>query len=293
MQINKLNETSLLNLTRKIKRGKRAKTLEQLIKTIILGIIQGLTEWLPISSTGHLKMAEHFLNFFSPEDSLIFEFTLHIGTLIVALLFFREDIKKLVSALFHLDFKTEHGKLIPPIVVGTISAAAIGIALKRFVEQAFQSLTPLALAFILCGTVLYSTKTSKEKTDQVGYSAAIIIGAAEGLSIIPGISRSGITIAAALLLGIKREKAFRFSFLLSIPAIIGALSLEFSDVSAVAALASLGWIEIVAGVVAAMVVGYFALKLLWKILTNRKFHLFAIYCWILGIALIAVSIGAF
>jgi undecaprenyl-diphosphatase len=267
--------------------------LEQLIKTIILGIIQGLTEWLPISSTGHLKLAERFLNFFGPEDSLLFEFTLHIGTLIVSLLFFREDIKKLVSALFQLDFKTEHGKLIPLIVVGTISAAAVGILIKGFVEQAFQSLTPLALAFILCGAVLYSTKASKEKTDQVGYLVAIIIGAAEGLSIIPGISRSGMTIAAALLFGIKREKAFRFSFLLSIPAIIGVLSLEFTDVSAVVALASLGWIEVVAGVVATMVVGYFALKLLWKVLTNRKFHLFAIYCWILGITLIAVSARAF
>ncbi|MGB9714643.1 MAG: undecaprenyl-diphosphate phosphatase [Candidatus Bathyarchaeales archaeon] len=267
--------------------------MEQLIKTIILGIIQGLTEWLPISSTGHLKLAENFLKFFGPEDSLIFEFTLHIGTLIVAVLFFREDIEKIFSALFHLDFRTEHGKLIPLIVVGTIPAAAVGIALKGFVEQTFQDIMPLALAFILCGAALYSTKASREKTDQIGYLAAITIGVAEGLSIIPGISRSGITIATALLFGIKREKAFRFSFLLSIPAIIGVLGLEFSDVSAVAALVSLGWMEIVVGVVTAMVVGYFALKLLWKVLTNRKFHLFAVYCWILGVTLIAVSAHAF
>ncbi|MGQ9641767.1 MAG: undecaprenyl-diphosphate phosphatase [Candidatus Bathycorpusculaceae bacterium] len=267
--------------------------MEQLIKTIILGIIQGLTEWLPISSTGHLKLAENYLKFFGPEDSLIFEFTLHIGTLIVVLLFFREDIKKIVSALIRLNFKTEHGKLIPPLVVGTIPAAVIGISLKGFVEQTFQSILPLAIAFILCGVILYSAKASKEKTAEIGYVAATIIGITEGLSIIPGISRSGITIATALLLGIKREKAFHFSFLLSIPAIIGALSLEFYDVSNVMALARLGWTEVVAGVVAAMVVGYFALKLLWKILKNRKFHLFAIYCWILGATLIAVSSYAF
>jgi len=263
------------------------------MKTIILGIIQGLAEWLPISSTGHLKLAEKFLKFFSPEDSLIFEFTLHIGTLIVVLFFFREDVKKIVLALVRLDFKTEHGKLISTIVVGTISAAVIGIALKGFVEQTFQSILSLATAFIICGVILYSTEASKEKTDEIGYLAAAIIGVAEGLSIIPGISRSGTTIATALLLGIKREKAFHFSFLLSIPAIIGALGLEFSDVSAVMALANLGWTEIVAGVVTATVVGYFALKLLWKILTNRKFHLFAIYCWILGVTLIAVSAYTF
>lgn len=263
--------------------------MEQLIKTIILGIIQGLTEWLPISSTGHLKLAENLLKFFGPKDSLIFEFTLHIGTLIVVLIFFREDVKKLVSALIHLNFKDEYGKLIPRIVVGTIPAAAIGMILKNSVEQTFQSILPLAVAFILCGVMLYSTKASKEKTDEIGYSTATIIGIAEGLSIIPGISRSGTTIAVALLFGIKREKAFHFSFLLSIPAIIGALGLEFYDASSVVALARLGWIDIAAGVVAAMVVGYFALKLLWRILTNRKFHLFAIYCWMLGAALIAVN----
>jgi undecaprenyl-diphosphatase len=267
--------------------------LEQLIKTILLGIIQGLTEWLPISSTGHLKLTEKFLKFLNPENSLIFEFTLHIGTLIVVLLFFKEDIKNLVSAFVHLSFKTEHGRLVPKIVAGTIPAVAIALALKNFAEQTFQDILPLAVAFILYGIILYSAKAGVEKTDEISYSDAIIIGAAEGLSIIPGISRSGITIATALLLGIRRKKAFHFSFLLSIPAIIGALGLEFYNVTSVMMLAGLGWAEVIAGVVAAMVVGYFALKLLWRILTKGKFHLFAFYCWMLGLALIAVSNSVF
>ena len=267
--------------------------LEQLIKTIILGIIQGLTEWLPISSTGHLKLAEHFLNFFSPENSLLFEFILHIGTLIVVFLFFRRDVKNIFSALVRLDFKTEHGKLIPLIVVGTIPAATIGVVLKEPVEQVFQNVLYIAMAFILCGIVLYSAKAGKEKTDNIGYLTAIIMGMAEGIAIIPGISRSGVTIAVALLIGVKREKAFKFSFLLSIPAIIGAIGYTFYKDSGTLASAGLGLTEIIAGVTAAMVVGYLALKLLWKVLAKKKFHLFAFYCWLLGVALVVFTLGVF
>ncbi len=267
--------------------------MEQLIKTIILGIIQGLTEWLPISSTGHLKLAEHSLDFFSPEDSLLFEFILHIGTLIVVLLFFRRDIKNIFLALVRLDFKTEYGKLIPLIVVGTIPAVAIGVVFLKPVEQVFQSVLPIAIAFIFCGIVLYSAKAGKEKTDDISYLTAIIMGIAEGIAIIPGISRSGLTIAVALLIGVKREKAFKFSFLLSIPAIIGAIGYTFYEDSSTLASARLGWAEILTGVTMAMVVGYFALKLLWKVLAKEKFHLFALYCWLLGTVLILLSLGVF
>jgi len=265
--------------------------LEQLIKTIILSVIQGLTEWLPISSTGHLKLAEQFLNSFSPKDSLLFEFILHIGTLIVVLLFFRSDLKNIVSALGHLDFKTEHGRLIPLIIVGTVPAAAIGLVSLTTVEQVFRYNLPIALAFILCGTVLYSAKAGKEKTDNISYPTAIIIGIGEGIAIIPGISRSGITIAVALLLGLKREKAFKFSFLLSIPAVVGAIGYTlYKDYSTMMS-AELGLTEILAGVTVAMVVGYLTLKLLWKTLAKKKFHLFAFYCWILGAALVIFSLG--
>jgi len=261
-----------------------------IIKTIILGIIQGLTEWLPISSTGHLKIAEHFMNEKLP---LLFDFILHIGTLIVVLLFFRRDIKNILSALVRLDFKTEHGKLVPLIVVGSISAGIIGIILNEPVNTAFQNILPIAVAFVLCGTMLCSTKFAHEKTDAIGYSAAVLVGVAEGIAIIPGISRSGATIAVALLLGIKREKAFRFSFLLSIPAILSVLGYNFVEKSGELASAGLDWSEILTGVIVAMFIGYFALKLLWKVLGKKKFHLFAFYCWILGTALIILSLRGF
>jgi undecaprenyl-diphosphatase len=264
--------------------------LINLIRTIILGAIQGLTEWLPISSTGHLKIAEHFMNEKIP---LLFDFILHIGTLIVVLLFFRRDIKNILSALAHLDFKTEHGKLIPLIIVGSIPAGTIGIILNEPVNTAFQNTLPIAVAFVLGGIMVYSVKFAHEKNDTIGYSAAILIGAAEGIAILPGISRSGATIAVALLLGIKREKAFRFSFLLSIPAILGVLGYNFVERPGDLASAGLGWPEILTGIIVAMFVGYFALKLLWKILAKKKFHFFALYCWLLGAVLIVLSLRGF
>jgi undecaprenyl-diphosphatase len=256
--------------------------LDQLIETIILGIIQGLTEWLPISSTGHLKLFENLLDMKVP---ILFDVILHAGTLIVVLVFFRKEISKILSALAHLDFETEHGKMVPLIIVGVVPTALIGLVFGWVIEGAFQTTLPIATAFLFCGIMLYSVKFGKEKTDSISYSAAIMMGIAQGIAIIPGISRSGATIAVALLLGIKREKAFKFSFLLSIPAILGALGYtgyaEFSELTS----ARLDYAEIVAGAIVAMLVGYFALKLLWKIIAKRKVHLFAFYCWMLGAVL--------
>jgi undecaprenyl-diphosphatase len=264
--------------------------LEQLTKTIVLGIIQGLTEWLPISSTGHLRLAEHFLGL---EVPILFDVILHVGTLIVVLAFFRREVGKTLAAIAHLDFKTDYGKMVPLIIVGVIPTFLIGLVFGSVIEDTFRSVSPIAVAFIICGLIIYSTKFGKEKTERINYSKAIMIGIAQGIAIIPGISRSGATIAVAISLGIKREKAFEFSFLVSIPAILGALGLTIYTEFAALASASLNWGEIVAGAIIAMLVGYFALKLLWKILTNRKFNLFAFYCWLLAAVLIALSLSGF
>jgi undecaprenyl-diphosphatase len=266
------------------------KPLEQLMKTVILGVIQGLTEWLPISSTGHLRLFEKILDFEAP---ILFDVILHVGTLIVILTFFRREIWKMLTALVRLDFRTEHGRMIPSIIVGTIPTVLIGVIFGSQIEKTFREALPMTVAFIICGLILYSAKTGKERTEKISYSTAVIIGVAQGVAIIPGISRSGATIAAALLLGIKREQAFKFSFLLSIPTILGALGFtvytEFGELTA----SGLGLAEVLAGTVAAMLVGYFALKLLWKILLERKFHLFALYCWLLGAILIVLILSGF
>jgi undecaprenyl-diphosphatase len=260
-----------------------------LLETIILGIIQGLTEWLPISSSGHLKIAEHIIGEKTP---LVFDFTLHIGTLIVVLVFFRKDIQNILSALVHLDFKTENGRLIPLIIAATIPAAAVAIIIIKYFLDLSGNLLYIATSFILVGIILYATKTGGE-TEDINYKTAIIVGIAEGIAIIPGISRSGMTIAVALLLGAKREKAFKFSFLLSIPSVIGAIGYMFYTEYDKLASAQLGWTEIFAGVIVAMVVGFFAIKLLWKILAKKKLHYFAFYSWLLGIALILLNLSGF
>ena len=264
--------------------------MEQLLEAILLGIIQGIAEWLPISSTGHLRITEYFLKLQVP---ILFDVTLHIGTLIVILFFFREDIRRIFSDLSRLGFRSENGRLALLIVVGTIPTALIGFFFSDLIESTFRSPLPIASVLIICGVLLYSSKFSKEVTDNITYRAALAFGTAQGIAIIPGLSRSGTTIAIALLLGLKREKAFRFSFLLSIPAIIGALGLTLIKEHEALAKSGFGLAEILVGAVVAMIVGYFALRLLHKTLENRKFHLFAFYCWLAGAALILAGLAGF
>jgi undecaprenyl-diphosphatase len=267
------------------------RSLEHLIEVIILGIIQGIAEWLPISSTGHLRIAERLL--LGHPIPLLFDITLHIGTLIVIFVFFRNDIKSILTALAHRDFKSEYGRLIPLIVVGTIPTGLIGLIFSDVVESAFSDILPIAIALIIAGCLLFASRFAREKTDTVTYKTALIFGVAQGIAIIPGLSRSGTTIAVALLLGLKREKAFRFSFLLSIPAIIGALSLlAYKERSQLTA-SGFGSTEMLLGIAIAMIVGYLALKLLQKVVLDRKFYLFAIYCWLAGSVLIALSLSGF
>jgi undecaprenyl-diphosphatase len=260
------------------------------IQAIILGFIQGVTEWLPISSTGHLRIAEQFLGLTVP---LLFDVTLHVGTLIIILLFFRKDIKIILAALVKGDFKSENGKLIPLIIVGTIPTALIGAFFSNAIEANFSNFLPIAGAFLTCGVVLYFSKTGQERKENITYMAALAIGTAQGIALIPGISRSGLTIAIALLLGIKREKAFTFSFLLSVPAVIGALGLTLYEQHETLTLVGVGLTEILVGIAVSLVVSYFALKLLWKALAGKKFYLFAFYCWLISAVLIALSLSGF
>jgi undecaprenyl-diphosphatase len=259
------------------------------IQAIILGFIQGVTEWLPISSTGHLRITEQLLGLALP---LLFDVTLHVGTLVVILLFFRKDIKLVLAALVKGDFKSENGKLIPLIIVGTVPTALIGVAFTfgNIIETVFSSFLPIAGAFITCGVMLYLSKTGQEQQENITYIAALAIGTAQGIALIPGISRSGLTIATALLLGLRHEKAFKFSFLLSVPAVIGALGLTLYEQHEMLTLVGVGWTEVLVGITVSIVVSYFALKLLWKALAGKKFYLFAFYCWVLGIVLVALNL---
>ena len=261
-----------------------------MIQTIILGLIQGLAEWLPISSTAHLQIVEHFWDL---KVNALFNVALHVGTLIVVVFFFRREVRSILSSLLRMDFKSEYGQLIPPIIIATIPTAIVGLLYVKFLEDTLQTILAIGITFLIGATIVYTSRIGKENTDTVTYTIALIMGAAQGFAIFPGLSRSGITISTALLLGLKREKAFKFSFLLSIPAIIGDLAVEAYKQRGQLAAQGIGTIELLVGVMIAMVAGYVAIKLVSKVLSSKKFHYFAIYTQLLGITLIALALSGF
>ena len=252
------------------------------METIVLGVVQGLTEWLPISSTGHLRLFE---NFFRLKVPILFDVILHAGTLVVVLIFFRKDLREILSKP-HGNMRFGEKNVISLIIVGTIPTIIIGLIFGSAIEDTFQTSLPIGMAFLLCGVLLYLSKIRREKMQGLTFLTSFLIGVAQGVAIIPGISRSGFTIATALLLGIKQEQAFKFSFLLSIPTLLGAMGytivMEVGELSA----SGIGWVEMLSGVAVAIISGYFALKLLWRTIAQRKFHLFAFYCWSLGLLLV-------
>ena len=261
-----------------------------LLQSIILGLIQGITEWLPISSTGHLRIAQHFFGLSVP---LLFDVALHVGTLFVVLIYFRKDVKAVLLALFKRDFGSADGKLILPIIVGTIPTALIAVLFGNELDAYFSSLSLLGAGFITSGIVLVASKFTVERKDKISLPEALLLGLMQGISIIPSISRSGFTIAVALMLGIKRELAFKFSFLLSIPAVIGALGYTLYQEHNALSLAGIGPIELAAALLVTVAISFVALKILWKTIEAHKFYLFAFYCFAIGAVMIALALLGF
>ena len=216
-----------------------------LIEAVILGIIQGLTEFLPVSSSGHLVIFQHLFGLKEPE--LVFDIAVHVGTLTAVLIYFKKELAGIIRAIIHMSRRSLKGdatirdvwsdpevRLALLIVLGSIPTALIGIGFHQVADQIFSSVRIVGLMLLVTGSVLWLTRWV-EKTDRdVGrFSAgrALIVGLVQGLAILPGISRSGSTIAAGLFLGLKRDLAARYAFLLSIPAISGAAVLAARDLS--------------------------------------------------------------
>jgi undecaprenyl-diphosphatase len=253
-----------------------------------LGIIQGLTEWLPVSSTAHLQITQHLMNL---ETTPLLDVVLHLGTLIVVVFYFRKEVKNILKALVHLDFKSEYGQLIPLIIVATIPTGIIGILYAEFLAQTFQTLLIIGITFLIGATYLYTSRIGKENVDTITISIAFIMGIAQGLASFPGLSRSGVTISTALLLGLKRDKAFKFSFLLSLPAIIGDVAFEAYHSRGQLAVQNIGAFELFVGVILAAVAGYVAIRLVSNLVRSKKFHYFAAYTLPLGIVLIVLTLS--
>ncbi len=251
-----------------------------LIQVVILAIIQGITEWLPISSSGHLVIAQEYLGLSPP---VIFDVMLHVGTLLVILMAFWKDITGILKAVIKLKIASKEGRLAVFIAVGNIPTALIGFVFRDIFESFFHNLLAVGIALLGTGSILFVSKYGSNGRE-MSYLDAFLMGIAQGIAIIPGVSRSGVTIATGLLNGLGKEKAFRFSFLLSIPAVIGAMVVESGDLFH----AEIDGLGMVLGVFVSLIVGYMALKLLKRLLLKEKFHLFAFYCWLLGAVIVAV-----
>jgi undecaprenyl-diphosphatase len=262
--------------------------IDQLFISMLLGLIQGLSEWLPISSTAHLRIAEHFLGV---QATPLFNVTLHIGTLAVVIFYFRHDVKGILTALVHWDFRSEHGKFIPLVVVATIPTGIIGILYDLYIGDSYQTFFIMGITFLVGATLLVLSKFGKEAQTEITYKRALIMGAAQGAAIFPGLSRSGATISSGLLQDIKREMVFRFSFLLSIPAIIGDLGVEayHQRGSFVSQGVGISTTNLLVALAFTAVAGYVAIVLVKKFVLTKRFHTFAVYTFALGIALIIFS----
>lgn len=210
---------------------------------------------------------------------LVFDVLLHFGTLLVTLVYFRSAIKNVLVALWHRDFHSPEGKLIAPLIVGSIPTALIAGAVGDQLDSYFSTLPWLGVWFLVSGAILLSTRFTKEKTDTINLPTSLLVGVMQGLAIIPSVSRSGFTIATMLLLGVKRELAFKFSFLLSIPAVIGALGLTLYQEHGVLSTSGIGTLEIVAALTVTVAFSFLALKLVEVSLAAKKFYLFSIYCF--------------
>lgn len=252
-----------------------------IIDALILGSLQGLTEFLPISSSGHLVIGQHILGLSLPGN--IFEVLVHMGTFCSILIVFKKDI---FNMIFNFS-SAKNRNLIIAIIIGTIPAVAIGFTLKENISLIFDNVSVVSFSLIITGVWLILTKWSVEKNRSINSVSGFIIGCAQAAAIIPGISRSGATIGAAMFFGISPEKAAKFSFLLAIPAIAGAGLLTALDVET-ASMNGLTFPVILTAFLSSFLVGWASLHWLLQLISKGKFHWFGIYCLVIGIITLSI-----
>ncbi len=247
------------------------------LSALILAIVQGLTEWLPISSSGHLLILERLLNY---DGGLVFEVALHFGTLMAVFIYFSKDITDILRDLLRGRFSTENGRLGVLLLVGTIPAAIVGFLVKNYFDTILSGIVVAGLGFMITGVLLLIVAfIPLKRNDTVTWKKSLVIGTAQAVAILPSISRSGATIASGVLLGLSEKTAMKFSFLLSIPAIMGA--------SLVAGPASLS-LDMVWGTIVSFAVGLATIHICFKYLLTRRenFKWFGIYALALGIVVL-------
>jgi undecaprenyl-diphosphatase len=251
-----------------------------LLESIILGIIQGLTEWFPVSSSGHLVLFQHI---FGVEVPLAYDIYLHLGTLFVLFLFFWKDIFNIVRDVLLLR-KSENSKIGMLIIVGSVITAIVGLLFYKLFSSVFSDLLFVGIAFLVSGGLLFLSGKVKVGKKKVGFVNSIFIGLIQGLSLIPGISRSGSTISIGMISGVDRIKVAKFSFLLSIPAIVGASLIEsVNSYETILPFLIENLLAVIFGVIFSAITGYICLKALMRIIKKGGFYYFSYYCFFIGI----------
>ncbi len=273
-----------------------------IIQAIIMGAVQGLTEFLPVSSSAHLVIVPELLG---TQSGLAFDTLLHVGTLVAVIGYFWKDIvsmiKALVSSLLDIpkgNFKEgvkedPFKRLAWLVVVGTIPAGLMGVLFKSEFESLFSSVTAVGFFLLITGVILWGSEWIAKKNQdkkgkdvkEVSFTNSLVIGLFQGFAIAPGISRSGSTIAAGLFSGLERKLAARYSFLLSIPAILGAALIQAKDIVSFDANMEV----LIAGFLSAAIFSYLAVKFMMGYIQKHSLNIFAIYCWFVGALTIIIS----
>ena len=270
-----------------------------IFQAIIIGLVQGLTEFLPVSSSAHLIFAQQALGV--SDVGLAFDVLMHVGTLVAVIVYFFNDIVNMIKGflLSLVDLKNgnfmgeikkdPYKKLAWLTILATIPVGVVGVLFNDMIESMFQGLTIPAFLLLVTGCLLYASQrmnSGRIDVRNVTIKEALIMGCGQALAVLPGLSRSGTTIAAGLFAGLDKEFAAKFSFILSIPAILGAAVFQLKDLSG-------GNIEIgacIAGFVVAVISGYLAISILLKIVREKSLDIFAYYCWIVGLIVLIGSL---
>ena len=250
-----------------------------LLEAIILGIVQGLTEFLPVSSSGHIEIAKVLLGS-SQEQSLLMTIVLHAATALSTIFVFREDIKEIIRGLLQFTWNKEF-QFSLKIIISMIPATLIGLFFENEIELLFSGeILLVGCMLLITGLLLFLADKAKNTNQNVNFFHALIIGLAQAIAILPGVSRSGATISTSVLLGIDREKAARFSFLMVVPLILGKMGKDI--ISGDILIESATLMPLLIGFTAAFITGLFACKWMIRLVKKSKLKYFSFYCFLVG-----------
>lgn len=260
----------------------------EVIDAIILGVVQGLTEFLPVSSSGHLELGKAILGDNSlPEESLLFTVVLHFATALSTIVVFRKDILDIIKGVFTLQWNDDL-KFVGKIVISMIPAALIGFTYEQELAELFNgNIKLVGFMLILTALLLYLADKAKDTNKKVSFLNALIIGVAQAIAMLPGVSRSGATISTSVLLGNDKTKAARFSFLMVVPLIFGKIAKDI--ISGDLTYESENFVHLSIGFIAAFVAGLLACTWMIAIVKKSKLSYFSLYCVVVGIVAIIVS----